>query len=119
MTAPLVHRPAQAPHFPLRRRRSEILKQFLRRDKTPVAILVAAALVGALAGLLGVAFEKAVDWVQHNRLSALSSLNEHALLLWPASFLASAMLAIVGYYLVRRFAPEASGSGIPEIEGAL
>ncbi|NMP27812.1 H(+)/Cl(-) exchange transporter ClcA [Rahnella sp. SAP-1] len=119
MTAPLVHRPADAPHFPLRRRRSEILKQFLRRDKTPVAILVAAALVGVLAGLLGVAFEKAVDWVQHNRLSALSSLNEHALLLWPASFLASAVLAMVGYYLVRRFAPEASGSGIPEIEGAL
>ncbi|STD26196.1 chloride channel protein [Enterobacter asburiae] len=31
----------------------------------------------------------------------------------------SALFAMVGYFLVRKFAPEAGGSGIPEIEGAL
>ncbi len=30
----------------------------MRQDKTPLAILAMAALVGTLAGLLGVAFEK-------------------------------------------------------------
>ncbi len=31
----------------------------------------------------------------------------------------SALLAMLGYYLVKRFSPESGGSGIPEIEGAL
>ncbi|MGC6388206.1 H(+)/Cl(-) exchange transporter ClcA [Ewingella sp. S1.OA.A_B6] len=101
------------------RKRSEILRQFLRRDKTPVAILIVAAIVGTLAGLLGVGFEMAVDWVQHLRLSGLGFFSAYWILLWPLTFVVSAGLAIFGYYLVRRFAPEAGGSGIPEIEGAL
>lgn len=40
-------------------------------------------------------------------------------MLWPLAFILSALLAMVGYFLVRKFAPEAGGSGIPEIEGAL
>ncbi|HEJ9096775.1 H(+)/Cl(-) exchange transporter ClcA [Serratia odorifera] len=98
---------------------SDRVRQFMRRDKTPVAILVMAALVGTLAGLLGVAFEKAVDWVQQQRLSGLAYVANYWFLVWPLAFLFSAALAVLGYYLVRRFAPEAGGSGIPEIEGAL
>ena len=40
-------------------------------------------------------------------------------LLLPVAFLCSAVLAMFGYFLVRKYAPEAGGSGIPEIEGAL
>lgn len=109
----------EQPSVPGPRKRSEILRQFLRRDKTPVAILIVAAIVGTLAGLLGVGFEMAVDWVQHLRLSGLGFFSGYWILLWPLTFVASAGLAMFGYYLVRRFAPEASGSGIPEIEGAL
>lgn len=110
---------SQPSGLPARRRPSVVLRQFLRRDKTPVAILIVAALVGTLAGLLGVGFEKAVDGVQHLRLSGLVQVSGQAWLLWPLTFMVSALLAMVGYFLVRKFAPEASGSGIPEIEGAL
>ncbi|AVJ16279.1 H(+)/Cl(-) exchange transporter ClcA [Serratia sp. MYb239] len=105
--------------FTPRVKRVDSVRQFIRRDKTPVAILLMAALVGALAGLLGVAFEKSVDWVQQQRFSALSYVADAWYLVWPLAFLLSAGLAMLGYYLVRRFAPEAGGSGIPEIEGAL
>ncbi len=103
----------------VRLRRGDIVRRLIHRDKTPLAILLMAAVVGALAGLVGVAFEKAVTWVQHNRIGLLAETAYRWWLVWPTAFIVSAGLAMVGYWLVRRFAPEAGGSGIPEIEGAL
>ena len=90
--------PSSSAHQFVRVRRSDAVRRLIQRDKTPLAVLLMAAVVGTLAGLVGVAFEKSVSWVQNVRIGAL---------------------AMVGYFLVRRFAPEAGGSGIPEIEGAL
>ena len=110
--------PAQAQRI-LRLRRGGMVRRLLRRDKTPLAILLMAAVVGGLTGLAGVAFEHAVNWVQQNRIGLLVRAADWPWLLWPLAFIASALLAMAGYWLVRRFAPEAGGSGIPEIEGAL
>ena len=77
--------------------RSDAVRQFIRRDKTPVAITVMAALVGTLAGLLGVAFDKAVEWVQQQRLASLAQVADSALV-WPLAFILSAALAALGYY---------------------
>lgn len=96
-----------------------MVRRLIRQDKTPVAILFMAAIVGTLAGLVGVAFEKAVTWVQQNRLAMLAHVADYSLIVWPLAFISSMVLAMIGYYLVRRYAPEAGGSGIPEIEGAL
>lgn len=103
----------------VRLRRRDQIRRLMQRDKTPLAILFMAAVVGTLTGLIGVAFEKAVSWVQNMRIGALVQVADHAFLLWPLAFILSALLAMVGYFLVRKFAPEAGGSGIPEIEGAL
>ncbi|WP_338571115.1 H(+)/Cl(-) exchange transporter ClcA [Erwinia billingiae] len=100
-------------------RRGDFLRLLLLKDKTPAAVLIVAGIVGTLAGLVGVAFEKAVNAVVSQRLSMLATVEKHWVLVFPLAFILSALLAMVGYYLVRRFAPEASGSGIPEIEGAL
>lgn len=100
-------------------RRGDFLRLLLRRDKTPVMVLIMAGVVGTLAGLVGVGFEKAVNAVSHWRMGMLAHVETHWILLFPLAFILSALLAVVGYYLVRRFAPEAGGSGIPEIEGAL
>lgn len=103
----------------VRLRRGDAVRRLIRRDKTPLMVLLMAAVVGTLAGLVGVMFEKAVSWVQYLRMDTLAGVANHWFLVWPLAFIASALLAMVGYYLVRRFAPEAGGSGIPEIEGAL
>ena len=112
-------KPSSSAHQFVRVRRSDAVRRLIQRDKTPLAVLLMAAVVGTLAGLIGVAFEKSVNWVQNLRLGALVEVADHWFLVWPLAFILSALLAMVGYFLVRRFAPEAGGSGIPEIEGAL
>ena len=95
------------------------IRRLLNRDKTPLAILLAAAVVGTLAGLAGVAFEKAVNAVLNWRIGKVAGFADKGWLVWVWAFGLSALFAMVGYFLVRKFAPEAGGSGIPEIEGAL
>ena len=107
------------PNTTLRAGRFLLMQKLLRRDKTPVALLLLAALVGVLTGLVGVAFDKAVNFVVHTRLSWLEGAGDNLLVKIAGAFMLSALLGAVGYLLVRRFAPEAGGSGIPEIEGAL
>ncbi|MEB6379961.1 H(+)/Cl(-) exchange transporter ClcA [Leclercia adecarboxylata] len=102
-----------------RMRRRVKIRHLLNRDKTPLAILLLAALVGTLAGLVGVAFERAVNAVMYWRIGTLAGWADQPYVIWPMAFIFSALLAMVGYFLVRKYAPEAGGSGIPEIEGAL
>ncbi|NUW69897.1 H(+)/Cl(-) exchange transporter ClcA [Vibrio coralliilyticus] len=97
----------------------DAINQFLSKDKTPVSVLILSLLVGILAGIVGTFFEIAVHFVSETRTDWLKQAIGSALPLWLAAFLISAALAFVGYYLVHRFAPEAAGSGIPEIEGAM
>lgn len=100
-------------------KRGRFIHALVNRDTTPLVILIMAAIVGVVTGLLGVAFDRGVDWIQQERLATLAKVADNAILVWPLAFLMSALLAMLGYFLVRRFAPEAGGSGIPEIEGAM
>lgn len=101
------------------RGRRSMFRALLYRDRTPVAVLVCAAVVGILAGFVGVAFSRAVTAVQHFRVSVLHQTELSGWELLAVAFILSGILAMVGYILVRLYAPEAAGSGIPEIEGAL
>ena len=101
------------------KRRYRVLKRLKERNLAPVTVLLLAAVVGGLAGFTGVLFERGVNWVSEYRVSSLSALTENKTVLIPLMFIISALLAMSGYWLVRRFSPESGGSGIPEIEGAL
>lgn len=96
-----------------------VINQFLSKDKTPISVLTLALVIGALAGLVGTYFDIAVRFVSETRTEWLKSEIGGLVPLWLAAFLISAALAFVAYYLVHRFAHEAAGSGIPEIEGAM
>ncbi|MCS6742310.1 chloride channel protein, partial [Acinetobacter baumannii] len=66
-----------------------------------------------------VLFEKAVGWVIHLRQDKLAEVLTNPYLLAIGTLLVSSLLAMSGYYLVKKFSPESGGSGIPEIEGAM
>lgn len=97
----------------------DTINQFLSIDKKPISVLLLSVIVGLLSGLIGSYFQKAVHLVSDNRTEWLSNQIVSMLPLGLAAFLISAILAIIGYYLTHRFCPEAAGSGIPEIEGAM
>lgn len=106
-------------HIPSHLQPSGLVRRFLTKDKTPISVLFLSALVGSLAGLVGTLFEIGVRWVSEQRTVWLRDEITSVLPLWLAAFIVSGTLAFIGYFLVCRFAPEAGGSGIPEIEGAM
>jgi chloride channel protein, CIC family len=88
------------------------------RPKDTVALFAGAIGVGLAAGLLAVAFESALGLAGHARTIAVrGSADSGRGLVVSIAF--SALAAGVGVWLVRRFAPETAGSGIPQVEAAL
>ncbi|OAT45683.1 H+/Cl- exchange transporter [Proteus hauseri ATCC 700826] len=99
--------------------RFNLLKKAKETNLAPIKVLILSAIVGTLAGFVGVLFEKSVNWVIHLRQEELKSAFTNPYLLGIVTLLFSAILAMLGYYLVKKFSPESGGSGIPEIEGAM
>ncbi len=84
-------------------------------------LFAAAILTGTLTGAVCSLFELIPDYLNELRVSLLggtggAGVTAAAL---AAAFLVSFALAAAALYLTRKFAPEAGGSGIPEIEGAM
>lgn len=88
------------------------------RDKILI-IYATAILLGILTGVVGSVFQIAISYGSQ-LLEALFRVSEaQGLPVWLISALISMMLVFVAWFLVRGFAPEASGSGVQEIEGTL
>jgi len=95
------------------------LVRILEAGRSAGPVLGWSVLVGALAGFVGGAFRWGIAHFEDG-MSALRALggdgNAQSLAISIAS---TAALVSISLLLVRRFAPEASGSGIQEIEGVL
>ena len=96
-----------------------ILGRFMEAQRRDAPLMLWALIVGTLAGLVGGGFRYFVERLADLRVR----FDAGALGLgppgpWEAAGL-SALLAMAAVWLVRRYAPEASGSGVQEVEGAL
>ncbi|HEU5079636.1 MAG TPA: H(+)/Cl(-) exchange transporter ClcA [Opitutaceae bacterium] len=80
-------------------------------------ILIKALLVGVAAGAVGSGFRGALLHVETLRLRALDSLSPTTAV--GASVAIGAVLGALAVWLVARFCPEASGSGIPHLKSVL
>ncbi|WP_341501971.1 H(+)/Cl(-) exchange transporter ClcA [Gallaecimonas sp. GXIMD4217] len=98
---------------------SGIVRLFKAQNITPVWLLLLAALVGVLAGLVATLFEYGVHQVLAWRANGISLWSESGWPRWLLAALSSGVMAGLAIWLTYRFAPEAAGSGIPEIEGAM
>jgi CIC family chloride channel protein len=76
-------------------------------------------LIGLLVGGLAAAFRLVVDALVTQREALFTALAPVSVLGWLGPILVVGLSLLAAAELVRRFAPEAGGSGIQEIEGAL
>ena len=76
-------------------------------------------LLGILTGLIGSVFQLAIAGLDRGLVYILDFVRQQNLPAALVSALLSMIMVAVAYILVRRFAPEAAGSGVQEIEGTL
>lgn len=81
-------------------------------------VYVVAMVLGLLTGVVGSFFQLAIRMVDKGLLVVMSMVSQHA----TASLISASLsmiMVLLAWFLVQNMAPEAAGSGIQEIEGAL
>ncbi|HEY1684676.1 MAG TPA: H(+)/Cl(-) exchange transporter ClcA [Tepidisphaeraceae bacterium] len=98
-----------------------------REDRLPeqpvqwLGLMVAAAGVGAAAGLVGTAFRWILLWAYKGRLEILHYLHGHVSPIWGwiIPMVVCSAAGALALWLTQRFAPHTAGSGIPRVESVL
>lgn len=78
-----------------------------------------AAVVGLFAGLIAVAFRRALTLAEVGRGDLLAALRPHPTWGWLVLPTIGLLLGSFVGWMTQRFAPEAAGSGVPHLKGAL
>ena len=95
------------------------VRDFLRAHEQRRRQLPRSLLVGLFAGLVAVAFRGALAEADRIRDWLLVYVHAHPFWAFPLPLVLAAVGAGAAVYLVRRFAPEAAGSGIPHVKAVL
>ncbi len=82
-------------------------------------LAVLAFVVGMAAGTIGAAFRYALERAEAFRGLIVAESASHPVLVPVAMVIGAAMAAALAAWLVRRFSPDAAGSGIPHVEAVL
>jgi CIC family chloride channel protein len=98
--------------------RSEV-QEYLHISQQRRRLFPRAALVGLLAGLVATAFRALLAGGDSLRNSLIAWAHHYPVIGWLFPVCFGATGAAAGVLLVRRYAPEASGSGIPHLEAVL
>jgi CIC family chloride channel protein len=106
--------PAATPQIVLREVREFVRKHEQRRRQLPRALLV-----GLIAGLAAVAFRGALAEAERLRHQLVLAAYGHPALGWIPLVSFCAFGVALSIFLVRRYAPDASGSGIPQVKAIL
>jgi CIC family chloride channel protein len=82
-------------------------------------VILLALIAGGLSGLVAALFRVMLEHAERWRGTLIAQAHDHALLGFLLVISATAIAAALGAWLVRRFSPEAGGSGIPHVEAVV
>jgi len=95
-----------------------LFERFFTRKSSALLIWLS-VFIGVLAGGMSALFDHGIIWISEWRLEFIASHSDSSIPLWVIAIPVSSLMAGIAFYITHRFAPEAGGSGIPEIEGAM
>lgn len=98
---------------------TRVNKSFLMPARYIAILLGLSLLTGLLTGIVATLFHISVDTVFQWRIEFLQQYQQQPILRWLLPSVSTALMLYLALFIVRRFAPEAGGSGVQEIEGAL
>ncbi len=93
--------------------------RFSEASKKNIELFIYGALVGAIAGTVGSLFRLVLSFIEKHRDQFYESIRDQNWTGWLIAMAIASVSVFIALYLVKKFAPEASGSGVQEIEGAL
>lgn len=96
-----------------------VLSRMLNKDLITPRLLVTGAIAGAIIGVVCSLFELLPTALDALRIGFLIGLEQPLWVQLLCAFVVSFVFGGLAIFLTRKFAPEAGGSGIPEIEGAM
>ncbi len=97
-----------------------LIPRFFSDQSEYFIVVLLSGIVGTITGGVVSYFNIFINWILNFRLSLLIDQAPDQFLLQALMvILSGAIMAALGFWLTYRFAPEAEGSGIPHIEGAL
>lgn len=88
-------------------------------DHQNIKLLVLAFIVGLVAGVLGGGFRLIIAYIEVFRENLYAQAGSDGIMSWVLPIVFAVFCVTIALFLVRKYAPEASGSGVQEIEGAL
>lgn len=97
---------------------NRFVERFFTGKKSALLIWLS-VFIGILAGGMSALFDHGIIWVSELRLMFIESYSDSTTPMWLIAIPVSSLMAGLAFYITHRFAPEAGGSGIPEIEGAM
>ncbi|MEM7138344.1 MAG: H(+)/Cl(-) exchange transporter ClcA [Myxococcota bacterium] len=96
---------------------TRLASRVLEAQRKGAPLLLTATVVGALTGTLASLFHKVLDWAEAFRNTLWRS--DDPVVIWGIIPVAIALCLLISVGLVRRWAPEAGGSGVQVVEGLL
>lgn len=92
---------------------------FKHENSKNLMLLFYALIIGLLVGLVGAFFRIFLSYIEGFRNTIFDKVEDGVYITWLWPILFSVTGISIALFLVRKYAPEASGSGVHEIEGAL
>ncbi len=97
----------------------ESTQRFIDANARNFSLIFFALIVGLISGLAGSVFRLTLEYIEHFRNNLYHSVDKTDPQAWLIALLFGVLGVGIALFLVKKYAPEASGSGVQEIEGAL